>query len=109
MNTLHKEIEKEERGKLNEKIEEIEKYNDDSNWMFQVIRQLQPKERKKILVNNENGVAACEKKQIEIVTNHFKEVFQRRGEDEIKDIEPTELKRQFPEVDIRKSVSKFKK
>ena len=48
--------------------------------MFQVIRQLQPKERKKILVHTKNGVTASEKKQIEIVTNHFKEVFQTRGE-----------------------------
>ena len=46
MNTLHKEIEKEERKKPNEKIEEIEKYKDDSNMMFQVIRKLQPKERR---------------------------------------------------------------
>ena len=58
--------------------------------MFQAIRQLQPKERKQILVNTENGVTASEKKQLEIAKNHFKEVLQRRGEDEIKDIEPTE-------------------
>ena len=50
-NTLHKEIEKEERKKLNKKVEEIEKYKDDSNRMVQIIRQLQPKERKKILVH----------------------------------------------------------
>ena len=56
INTLHKEIEKEERKKLNEKIEQIEKYKDDSNRMFHVIRQLQPKERKKILVHTENRV-----------------------------------------------------
>ena len=63
INTLHKESEKEERKKLNEKIEEIEKYKDDSSRMFLVIRQLQPKERKKILVHTENGVTASEKKQ----------------------------------------------
>ena len=45
---------------------------------------------------------------IQAVTNHFKEVFQRRGEDEIKDIEPTEMKRQFTEVEIRKSLSRLK-
>ena len=76
--------------------------------MFQVIRQLQLKEGKKILVHTENGVTASEKKQIETVTNHFKEVFQRRGEDEIKDIEPTEMKRPFTELEIRKSVSRLK-
>ena len=52
INTLHKEIEKKGK-KLNEKIEEREKYKDDTNRMFQVIRQLQPKERKKILVHTE--------------------------------------------------------
>ena len=76
--------------------------------MFQVIRQLQPKERKKILIYTENGVTSSEKKQIETVTNHFKEVFQRRAEEEIKDIEPTEMKRPFTEVEIRKSVSRLK-
>ena len=63
--------------------------------MFQVIRQLQPKERNKLLVHTENGVTASEKKQIAIVTNHFKEEFQRRREDEIKDIEPTEMTKSF--------------
>ena len=60
---------------MNEKIEEMGKYKDDSNRMFQVIRQLQPKERKKILVHTENGVTASQKKGIDIVTNHLKEVF----------------------------------
>ena len=74
--------------------------------MFQVIRKLQPTERRKILVHTEKGVTASEKKQIEIVTNCFKEVFQIREEDEIKDIDPTEMKRPFTEVEIRKSVSR---
>ena len=76
--------------------------------MFQVIRQLQLKERKKILSTHWNGVTASERKQIEIVTNHFNEVFQRSGEDEIKDIEPTEMKRPFMGVELRKSVSRLK-
>ena len=77
--------------------------------MFQVIRQLQPKKRKKILVHTENGVTASEKTQIKIVTNHFQEVFQRRWEEEIKYIEPKEMKRRYTEVEIRKSVSRLKK
>ena len=107
--TLHKETEKEERKQVNEKMEEIEKYKDDSNRIFQVMRKLQLKERKKILVHTENGVTASEKKQIEIVTNHFKEVFQRRGGEVIKDIEPAEMKIPFTEVERRKSVSRLKK
>ena len=35
-------------------------------------------------------------------------MFQRRGEDEIKDITPIEMKRSFTEVDVRKSVSRLK-
>ena len=76
--------------------------------MLSVIRQLLPKERKKILVHTENGVRASEKKQIEIVTNHFKEIFQRREGAEIKDIEPRKMKRPFTEVEIRRSVSRLK-
>ena len=67
INTLHKEIQKEDRKKLNEKIKEIDKFKDDFNRIFQVIiRQLQRKERKKILVHTENGVTVSEKKQTEI-------------------------------------------
>ena len=76
--------------------------------MFQIIRQLQPKERKKTLVHAENGVTASEKEQIEIVRDHFEEVFQRRGGDKMKDIEPTEMERPFTEVEITKSVSRLK-
>ena len=35
-------------------------------------------------------------------------MFERKGEDEIKDIEPTEMKRPFTEVEIGKSVSRLK-
>ena len=76
--------------------------------MFPVIRQLKPKERKKTLVQTENGVTASQKKQIKIITNHFKQVLQRRGEEEMKDIEPTEMKRPFTEEEIRKSVSRLR-
>ena len=44
---------------------------------FKQLVQLQQKERKKILVHTENGVAASKKKHIGIVTNHFKEMFQK--------------------------------
>ena len=40
--------------------------------MVQVSRQLQLKKIKKILVHIQNGVTASEKKQTEVVTNHFK-------------------------------------
>ena len=76
--------------------------------MFRVIRQLQPKERKKMLVLTENGVTTSVKKQVEVVANHFKEVFQGRRDDEIRDIEPTEMKRPFTEVETRKSMSRLK-
>ena len=76
--------------------------------MFQVTTQLQPKKRKKILVHTENGVSASEKKQMEIITNHFKERFQGRVEEEIKEMEPTEMERPFTEENIRKSVSRLK-
>ena len=73
--------------------------------MFQVIRQLQSKDRKKILLHTKNEVIASKKKQIEIITNQFIEVFQRRGEKEIKGIEPAEIKRPFTEEEKRKSLS----
>ena len=73
--------------------------------MFHIIRQLKPKERKKIIVNTENKVTANEKKQIEIRTVFLKKCLR---EEEIKDIEHTEMKRPFREEEIRKSVSRLR-
>ena len=52
---IHKLAHKEEVDKINEKCKEIEKYKNDTNRTYQVIRQLQPKERKKIFIQAENG------------------------------------------------------
>ena len=46
---------------MNKNIEETEKYKEDSNEMYRVIRQLQAKDQNKILVHEENGITASEK------------------------------------------------
>ena len=56
---------------------------EDSNRMFEVVKQLQSRDKNKILVNAENGVTACEKKQVQIITDHFREVFRKYSEKEI--------------------------
>ena len=55
---------KEEVDKMNGKCEEIEKCKNETNRTYQVIRQLQPQERKKIFVQAENGKTTNEEKQI---------------------------------------------
>ena len=67
---IHRKLQRIEEKKILEKIEDIERHKDDSNRMYQVMRQLQTKDNNKIIVNAENGVTASEKKQVEIVTDY---------------------------------------
>ncbi len=52
-----------ETDKIIEKIEEIANHKEDSTRMFQVVKQLQIKDKDEILVNSEEGVTASEKKR----------------------------------------------
>ena len=64
LNKIHQRKTKLERDKIKEKIEEIGIHKEDSNRMYQVVRQLQSKDNNKIIVNTEDGVTANESKQI---------------------------------------------
>ena len=108
LNRLHKEIQKEERRKIAEKIEEIERFKEDSNRMYQVVKQLQPREKKKILVDSEHGVTSNDKQQIKIITEHFKKVFHRCDQMEIEHIKPKEMKTQFTKEEVAKAIRSLK-
>ncbi len=108
MNKLHQRKQKLDRESVIEKIEEIEKYKDDSNRMYQVVRQLQPKGKEQIIVNTENGVTASEQKQLEIVTEYFRGVFRKSTEEEVENVQPTEMRTPFNSLEIKTAVKKLK-
>ena len=92
---IHQALQKEKDDMINERIEEIERYKDVSNRMFQVIKQLQPKDKKKILVNSENGLTSNETEQVDIITKHFRDVFYKTEEEKISEVKPTEMTKPF--------------
>ena len=104
INQIHKLAHKEEVDKINEKCEEIEKYQIDTNRTHQVIRQLQPKERKKIFIQAENGKTTNEEKQIKIITDYFTSVFKKDEEEDVEDIAPTEMETPFTKQENQKAV-----
>jgi hypothetical protein len=105
---IQKELRKEEMARINERLEEIEKYKEDSNRMYQVVRQLQAKNKKKIMVQAEDGLTANEKKQIEIITNYFRDVFRKDTEEEMENISPVEMTSPFTKEEIGTAVRSLK-
>ena len=91
INQIHKLAHKEEVDKIHEKCEEIEKYKNDTNRTYQVIRQLQPKERKKIFIQTENGKTKNEEKQVKISTNCFTSVFNKDEEENVEHLQKWKL------------------
>ena len=86
---IHSKLKEEEEKKIREMVEEIEKYKDDSSKMFQAIKQLQRrKEKKKVVVDSVHGKTTNEKRQVEIVTKFFEEMFIKKSEQEIESIRP---------------------
>ena len=70
MKEIHNKLEEENQKEMLELVEEIENSKDDSRRMFQAVKQLQRrKEKKKLIIDSENGKTTNEKKQVEIVTN----------------------------------------
>ncbi len=108
LNKIHQREKKLEREKVIEKIEEIEKYKNDSNCMYQVMRQLQGKGKEKIIVNTENGVTASDQKQLKIVTEYFRSVFRKDTEKEVQEVKPTEMSIPFNSLEIKNAVKKLK-
>ena len=101
LNNIHKKIHKKETDKISEKIEEIENHKEVSNRMFQVVKQLQIKDKDKILVT------ASEKKQVEIITNYFREVFRKDSECEV-EVKSVQMRTPSPTEEISKAVRKLK-
>ena len=108
LSKIHHKLQRIEEQRIIEKVEEIEKHKDDSNRMYQVVRQLQTKDNNKIIVNAENGVTASEKKQVKIVTDYFRSVFSKDSESEIENVKPVEMRKPFESAEIERAIKKLK-
>ena len=94
---------------IEDKVKEIEQNKNDSTRMYQAVRQLkQSKPKKKLVVNGENGITTSEIEQVNIITKHFKEVFQSAAAQEIPIIHPKEMRTPFTAEEVKKAANSLK-
>ena len=85
-------LQEEEENKLQSMIEEVEKNKNDCNKMYSAVRILrQNKQKKNLVVEGSDGIASCEAKQTEIITEYFTTVFAKENEKPMPDIEPKKM------------------
>eukprot|EP00794_Sanderia_malayensis_P004055 gene4055-4606_t len=105
MKEIHKKLEEENQKDILDLVEIIENSKDDSQRMFQAVKQLQRgKEKKKLIVDSENGKTTNENKQVQIVSEFFDKMFNKSTEKEIEAIPPKKMKQLFAKEEIKNAV-----
>eukprot|EP00794_Sanderia_malayensis_P010172 gene10172-11213_t len=107
---IHRILNKEEKERITEKIEQIEKRKNDSNRMHIVMREIRaPKGiKQKLLVDSGEGVTANESEQVKIITEAFKEMFEKENEGHIGNINPRKMKTPFTAEEVEKAAKSLK-
>ena len=77
--------------------------------MYKAVRAVQAtKQKNKLIVDGDKGLATNEVEQANIITKHFIGVFRVEHEDEIEHIPPTEMQIPFTEIEVSKAVKSLK-
>ena len=110
--TIQKEIrsilQQKEKEKLDAQLEFIEQVKDDSQKMFQAIKEINKQSgKRKLLVDGEEGQTSNPKQQVKIVTSFFKDQFNKDAE-KIQEIPPTEMKIPFTPTEVTEAIKKLK-
>ena len=111
LNSIHKEVSKEQLQKIEELSKEIENTKNDSNRMYKAVSALKITEPKKRLIVedlNRNGLVTNEEEQIKLISSHFENVFKCEGNNHQQSIPPTEMEKPFTSVEIGKAVKGLK-
>lgn len=109
LHQIQKELQKEETNKLNEKIQEIESFKEDSNRMYQVMKQLQSQNKQKIQVQSEDGITVHQQTQVQIVSKYFETVFKQRNNNRRdKNLPTSAMKIPFTEKEVTEAVFRLK-
>lgn len=109
MNNIHEEIGNIRKRKIEREIETIEARKNDSNRMYTAVRNLQRMQKKApLVINHESGITTDPQKQIEIVTEFFKDMFTDENTKEIENIPPKKMREAFTEEEVRKAIKSLK-
>ena len=108
-------IQKENNRLLEEPIDEIEACKNDSNRLFATMRILYRKHPSDLLIerqvaNNQSKktVTACPRQQVQLITNHFTNVFSKQDEPEIPRVKPVKMKIPFTEEEVQRAIKSMK-
>ena len=95
---------------INNKLEQIESFKDDSRRCFQATKQLnQMKPKKSLIVYTEDeSVAGSEAEQVKAITNHFHKMFTQSEKEEIEPAIPTMMTKPFTSSEIEKAAKSMK-
>ena len=92
-----------------ERIEDIEKFKDDSRCMFQAVRVLSRQEENNIIVHNNKGeiVHSLDEELIEI-TNYFENIFKQENTTPLPEIKPQKLKIEIDSEEVKTAIDKLR-
>ena len=95
---------------INNKLEQIESFKDDSRRCFQATKQLnQMKPKKSLIVYTEDeSVAGSEAEQVKAITKHFHKMFTRQEKEEIEPASPTTMTNPFTSSEIERAAKSMK-
>ena len=103
---IHEQLQKQELSHIENLTAEIENSKNDSTRMFKAVRALKTtKPQKKLIVDGADGIATTEHQQLEVITDHFKNIFHKPGQQEMKQVEPTEMSEPFTAEEVKKAVT----
>ena len=102
LSEIHQILKKIENDKINKKCETIERHPDDSNKMFEVVKELQREKPKiSLMINTDEGLTTDENEQVKVITDHFKKQFYKNTNN-TQLCEQIEMKRPFSAEEIKK-------
>ncbi|XP_033110119.1 uncharacterized protein LOC117111303, partial [Anneissia japonica] len=107
---VHLMIRDKEERTISRQIEELENIKDQPNKMFQAIRHLKrvDKKDKTFLYDADKNIITNQIEQVKIVTNYFKEVYEKTGIEKKLHIEKLEMKELFNREEIELAAKKLK-
>ena len=101
--------EKENENKLNVVLDEINNSKNDSRRMFQAVKAINRNNDSNITVQDKNGnYIGNTKGKIEVITDHFKSVFQNENAIGLPRVTPKTLNTPFTDEEVKKAVKSLK-
>jgi exonuclease III len=109
LNELHKRLKESEHQLVLNLADEVEKSRDDSSRMYKAIEVFRlGKKQPQLQVDTDSGVTTDATIQIDIITNHFKEMFTKSNLKKLQDISPVPIEPPFSREEVETAVRALK-